>query len=434
MTDPDPTSQREQTLPSDALRDYLELVDQVVDTITDADVGFDLAEVLAKAGYGPVTAPAELQLTDFGLADLPGGLDTAALDCQLRATRAELAGLQTDVAAARRARRREVGRLHAAVAAADAADLRATEARERAHVAAAGAEAYVDTALDRAQEILDRARMDAEQIITEAQRQAAEINVAAAQRAASSLHLPDVTSGPRVFWGEEGMSVWSRMPPDGGHDNRLVGLTLFLSGQRVAVPAKDSSADRRGEILWLSTGSGKSWHTALAALDRKSRRRRALEEERQWQTDLIVSAAEAISLPTTESEIDCTARLRSPGRWTWAALCSALRRAFSVPRLCQQDQPSVVESAPGIERSERTTAKAGPVHRADYTFVTGTLDPGERVVAAEGVVVDIVVARGFSIQLVDDGDGDGHLRVGDLVADPDRTAQVSGQGAGPVIR
>ncbi|RAK28289.1 hypothetical protein B0I29_12057 [Actinoplanes lutulentus] len=164
MTNPDPTSPQERTPPGEDLREYLELVDQAVDAITDADVDVDLAAMLTRAGYDPppVIAQSDLRMAEFELAALSDTIEAADLECELRATSAELDRLRVEVAAARRARHREVGRLHEAVNAAAAAGLRAAEAQERAQGAAVGAEAYVDTALDRAQEIFDRARADAE--------------------------------------------------------------------------------------------------------------------------------------------------------------------------------------------------------------------------------------------------------------------------------
>jgi len=391
VTNPDPTSQQEPTPTGDALREYLEVVDQAVDAITGADVEADLASVLAKAGYdpGPALMQSELRLADFELTDLTDTtLDAAELECQLRATSAQLAKLQADVAATRQARRREMSRLHEAVSAADAAELRAAEAQERAHAAAVGAEAYVDTALDRAQEILDKARADAEQIVVEAQRQAAEITAAAARRPALSLYLPDLVRG-----GEALQSAWEReTPPSAGHDDLLAGLATCVFGQRSTTPAADLVALGSGNILLVSNGTGKSAYlSALAGLlDPEALRCDVPEEE--WGQRIPAPLA----LPAVNTEANYDAELDStPVRWTWAALRSAMRRALAVSRLCGHSHPSAGESTPSTERPESETTEAGPVYQFRHFL--------------------LFVHKERSIQPA--GDSDRHMTVADLVVD-----------------
>jgi hypothetical protein len=404
MTHPDPTSPQEPTPVGDDLREYLELVDQAVDAITDADVDADLAAVLARAGYDPPPAVAQpdLRMAAFELAALPDTIEATELECQLRATSAELDRLRIEVAAARRARCREMARLHDAVDAADAAELRAAEAQDRAQGAAVGAEAYVDTALDRAQEILDRARADAAQIVADAQRQAEEITAAAAQRPASDLSTLSLDCGvplPRRLPGARDLlSGWDsdELSP-AAHASLVAGLSSCLVDRRAAVERIAGSSVGPGQILLIGGGSlGKS--TLLRPLVAQQAHLPALagwlglEALRHepltdgWDSmSAVFAAADAEREGSTEPSF-------SSGRWSWAALRSAMRRAFAVPRLCGHEQTTPVTSAPGPESAAPESA---PLSQFGHVLV--------------------LVYRRQSLRLA--GDSDRCLTVADLVVD-----------------
>ncbi|MDG4833048.1 hypothetical protein O7627_27625 [Solwaraspora sp. WMMD1047] len=405
MTHPDPTSPQEPTPVGDDLREYLELVDQAVDAITDADVEADLAAVLARAGYGPppVVAQPDLRMAEFELAALPDTIEATDLECELRATNAELDRLRIEVAAARRARRREMARLHDAVDAADAAELRAAEAQDRAQGAAVGAEAYVDTALDRAQEILDRARADAEQIVADARRQAEEITAAAAHRPASDLSTLSFDCGvplPRRLPGAPDLlSGWDsdELSPAVRAGGLVAGLSSCLIDRRAATERIAGSSVGPGQILLISSGSlGKS--TLLRPLVTQQAHLPALAGwlhleafRHEPLTDEWGSMSAVFAAADVERE-GSTEPSSSSGRWSWAALRSAMRRAFAVPRLCGHEQTAPVTSAAGPESE---LPESAPLYQFGHILV--------------------LVYRRQSLWLA--GDSDRCLTVADLVVD-----------------
>jgi hypothetical protein len=373
MTNPDPTSHQEPTPTGDALREYLEVVDQSVDAITAAEVDADLASVLARAGYDPVpvSGEAELRLTDFEITDLPDALDGGELECQVRAWSTQLAKLQVDVAAARRARKREMGRFHEAVRAADEAELRAADARERAHAAALGAEAYLDTALDRAQEILDKARRDAERIVAEAQRQAAEITAAAVRRPAPSLYLPDIGAGsdlplPRSLrGGEELRGAWEHTA-DAGQGDLFVSFSACAAGQRAAAPAPEFVTLGSGNILIVGNGGVGKTAAFLSALAK-------LRDPAVLCCDVLAGARERrmpLALPTVNAGVQYVAEPDlTPRRRTWARLISAIRRASTDSRLWRPSQSPAVESTLSTSRSDAEPTEAELVHQYGHVFL-----------------------------------------------------------------
>ncbi|GID29120.1 hypothetical protein [Paractinoplanes brasiliensis] len=183
----DPTSYPRREEPSgDEFREVFDLIDQTVDDITDEDIDVHLNALLMLEGFDSEPDAADLtggpvglridELGQFSLADLAGATELPDLECRRRTLRAEIARLDAEALVARQRRDTELSRLHAATVTAAAAEEIAAEAQARAHSAEEGLDAYVNTALDRAQEILDKARADADAMIAEARLKAEEID------------------------------------------------------------------------------------------------------------------------------------------------------------------------------------------------------------------------------------------------------------------
>ncbi|GAA1589688.1 hypothetical protein [Actinoplanes couchii] len=183
----DPTSYPRGEDPSgDEFREVFDLIDQAVDDITDEDIDAHLNALLVLEGFDPEPDAADLtggpvglridDLGQFSLADLAGATELPDLECRRRTLQAEIARLDAEALVARQRRDTELSRLHAATVTAAAAEEIAAEAQARAHSAEEGLDAYVNTALDRAQEILDKARADADAMIAEARLKAEKID------------------------------------------------------------------------------------------------------------------------------------------------------------------------------------------------------------------------------------------------------------------
>ncbi len=180
MTINDPTSfseQPEERL-DEAFSEVFDLVDETVEQITDIEVDEQLRRVLKRAALDPTGQidPNRIDLEHIAALELSGVTDALMdhkrdelLVCMLASAQEELVAARTEAIATRLAVQRAAA--HAAAIIADA-ELRA---KERTAEIIRGADAYVDTALGRAQEILEQAHTDAAQLMADAEQRAAEI-------------------------------------------------------------------------------------------------------------------------------------------------------------------------------------------------------------------------------------------------------------------
>jgi hypothetical protein len=172
MTDNDPTSER----PSgDDFREVFDLVDETVDAISDEHVDAQLGKLLAQHGYATPSRSQNLEVFQDD--------DLMSPDPEIQAA--------TTLFYTRRKAAAELER-------AARLSMLADEAEQRRSAAVQSMDAYVETALDRAQEILDDALEAARCIVNDAQRRATDMT----QRARRAVDSDSMPASGRVGWAD----------------------------------------------------------------------------------------------------------------------------------------------------------------------------------------------------------------------------------------
>ncbi|WP_433732487.1 hypothetical protein ACQP2Y_46815 (plasmid) [Actinoplanes sp. CA-051413] len=176
MTIDDPTSKPS----SEEFRETFDLVDRVVDQVEDQHIEEQLTKLLENAGMDVSASMSgaawgELDgLPDFEM-PFSAAMRLEEVACQLREAEAKLAAAEAAVEAAQT-------RAIVEMRQANYAARFAARHREKAAAAVESMDAYVNTALGRAQEILDKAHEDARKILEAAEKRATETQ-AEAERA-----------------------------------------------------------------------------------------------------------------------------------------------------------------------------------------------------------------------------------------------------------
>jgi len=235
MTIDDPTSQ-----PSgEEFREIFDLVDRVVDQVEDqhiedqltkllVDAGMDVSASMSGAAWGELDG-----LSDFEM-PLSAAMRLEDVACRLREAEANLAAAE---AAAEAAQARAIVEMKQANYAARLA----AGHRNKAAATAESMDAYVNTALDRVQEILDKAHQDARKIMEAAERHAAETR-AEAERAADRPAI-----APSTNW-QAALSYVVRHLTDHADARTaraLEALAIYDSSVAASRPADSETSDHR---------------------------------------------------------------------------------------------------------------------------------------------------------------------------------------------
>lgn len=207
MTIDDPTSHQGPDDADDA-RELFDWIDETVEAVTDEQIEDRLQQLLAQQFLAhdgmSRTSDIPADLVNVIVEQIGGG--TGDLECMSQLARAELAEAQQQVAMAYRRR-------DSALESAFAAEMRADRATHRAAAAEEAADAYVDVALERGQEITDQAHEAARQIVAAAEERAAIIVADAEHRAGQLMaehHRLLPTAGAGAVLGHPALSPGSR--------------------------------------------------------------------------------------------------------------------------------------------------------------------------------------------------------------------------------